>query len=280
MKLRFEWPSSRQPVTLSEGITAEQAIALDMSSGVFGPHNQVPEERDAVAFYWHFTRPVIRNLCSSYICLLDGVELHYGESQPLRVGSHLQVGHFKLEITSGDASTRDDKDFYPLFYTGNAWPAANKLPEVEDILPNGGSYINDLHYFNDVVAQGDSKDALKMLEIEYKRFLIWQEQSGHYYDNVGNQDAYIIKTDNHFDSVKECLKAKTLTECIVDRTFLMEKVWPDFESCDALDDIFAEEDKTDLLKSLSPEHIVAKGKYKVPELVFRDFHKIGLDSHY
>jgi len=25
---------------------------------------------------------------------------------------------------------------------------------------------------------------------------------------------------------------------------------------------------------------VAKGTYQVPELVFRDFHKIGLDSHY
>ncbi|KLG05273.1 T6SS protein Cts1F [Enterobacter cloacae subsp. cloacae] len=280
MKFRFIWPASHQVVTLPEEITAEQAIALDVSSGGFGPYNQVPEGHDAVAFYWHFTRPVIWNLCGNYICLLDGVELQYGESQPLRVGSHLQVGNFKLDIISGDANAQNEQDFCPLIYPDNAWQSANNLPEVEDILPNGGSYMNDLHCFNDVIVQGGSKDVLKTLETEYRRFLILREHSGQYYGNVGNQDAYIIKTDNNFDSLKEGVKKKTLTECIVDRTYLMEKVWPDFETGEALDDIFAEEEKIDLLKSLSPAHIVAKGKYRVPELVFRDFHKIGLDSHY
>ena len=280
MKFRFEWPVSRQPVTLQEGITAEWAIALAVSRGVLGPHSQLPEGQDAVAFYWHLTRPVMRNFCVSAICLLDGVELCYGESQPLRVGSHLQIGHFKLEVTTEEADALTHQGVLPFIGAESARQAADNIPEVEEILPNGGSYINDLHYFNNVIAHRNSHDVLKVLEIEYKRFLIWQEQGRHYYDNVSNEAAYLIKTDNQFDRVKESLKEKTLTECIVDRPFLMEKVWPDFENSGVLDDIFVEEEKVDLLKSLSPEHIVAKGTYQVPELVFRDFHKIGLDSHY
>ncbi len=280
MKLRFEWPVSRQPVTLQEGITADRAIVLEVSRGVFGPHSQVPEGQDAVAFYWHLTRPVMRNFCVNAICLLDGVELRYGESQPLRIGSHLQIGHFKLEMSTEEADALTHQGFSPFIGAENTWQAADKIPEVEEILPNGGSYINDLHYFNNVIAQRNSNDVLKMLEIEYKRFLIWQEQGRQYYDNVSNEAAYLIKTDNQFDRVNESLKEKTLTECIVDRSFLMEKVWPDFENSGIPDDIFVEEEKIDLLKSLSPEHIVAKGTYQVPELVFRDFHKIGLDSHY
>ncbi|QGG11050.1 TagK domain-containing protein [Enterobacter cancerogenus] len=280
MKFRFQWPTSRQPVSLQEGITADRAIALEVSSGVFGPHSQVPEGQDAVAFYWHLTRPVMRNFCVNAICLLDGVELCYGESQPLRVGSHLQAGHFRLEMSTDDDDALAHQELLPFIGADNTWQATDKIPEVEEILPNGGSYINDLHYFNNVIAQRNSDDVLKMLEIEYKRFLIWQEQGRQYFDNVSNEAAYLIKTDNQFDRVKECLKEKTLTECIVDRTFLMEKVWPDFESSGIAEDIFAEEEKIDLLKSLSPDPIVAKGMNQVPELVFRDFHKIGLDSHY
>lgn len=60
----------------------------------------------------------------------------------------------------------------------------------------------------------------------------------------------------------------------------MEKVWPDFETGESIDDFFQQDQKTDLLKALSPEYIMAKNKDRVPDLVFQDFYKVGLDSHY
>ncbi|MGN7973794.1 TagK domain-containing protein [Serratia sp. 22264] len=279
MNIHFEWPPSRQPIALLGNLTADNAAVLDVSSGVFGPHGNGAEQ-DTVAFYWHMARPVILNLCADLVCRLDGVELQYGSVHPLRDKSKIQVGHFKLVMTGGTDEV-DEQGFYQLIYPNGSWQAANKVPEVEEILPNGGNYINDLRYFNEVIlAQDKGEDVLKALEVEYKRFLIWWEQDGGYYGGGNELVNHIIKTDHRFDIIREKIKEKTLTECIVARDFLMEKVWSELDTGDHFDDIFSEEEKVDLLKSLSPEHITAKGKYTVPELVFQDFYKVGLDSHY
>ncbi|WP_271124118.1 TagK domain-containing protein [Dryocola boscaweniae] len=261
-------------------MTADNAAVLDVISGVFGPYDST-SGHDVVAFYWHMARPVMQNLCASHVCRLEGVELQYGSVHPLRHENNIQAGHFKLVISSSGAGELAEQAFYHLIYPDGSWDKANKLPEVEDILPNGGSYINDLHYFNEVVlAQDKSDDILKTLEVEYKRFLIWQELDGGHYQRMNHQENHIIKKDCRFDRIREQIKDKTLSECIVDRTFLMEKVWAELETGELPDDLFAEEEKIDILKTLSPEHIVAKGKYKVPELVFQDFYKVGLDSYY
>ena len=279
MNIQFEWPPSCAPVALPGNLTVNNAAVLDVVSGGFGPHDS-GNEQDAVAFYWDMARPVMLNLCANHVCRLDGFDLHYGSVHPLRDNSNIQVGHFKLVTTTGSDEV-DEAGFYELIYPNGAWLAANKITEVEDILPNGGNYINDLRYFSDVVmAQGKGNDVLKKLEVEYKRFLIWRELDGGHYDGISEHSENIIKTDHRFDSIREKIKEKTLTECIVAKDFLMEKVWPELEVGEHSNDIFNEEDKVELLKALSPEHIVAKGKYKVPELVFQDFYKVGLDSHY
>lgn len=221
------------------------------------------------------------NLCQSHVCLLEGSEVEYGRCQPLSNKNQLQVGHFKLSFISNDSNDVDEQTFYRLIYPGVAWQSADKVPEVEEILPNGGHYINDLRYFNDVIlAQDNGSDVLKTLEVEYKRFLIWREQDGGYSGGMAHNANYIIKTDRRFDDVREQIKGKTLTECIVANDFLMEKVWPELERGEMAEEIFSEEEKTDLLLALSPEHIAAKGKTTVPELVFQDFYKVGLDSYY
>jgi hypothetical protein len=280
VNIQFEWPASRLPVALDRHLTAENAAVFDVAGGGFGSL-PAPQGQDTVAFYWHLARPVLLNLCASCVCRLDGRELQYGSIQPLRDKSKIQAGHFKLVMAASGDSEADGQTLQRLIYPDGGWRAANKMPEVEEILPNGGNFINDLRYFNDVVlAQDKGDDVLKTLEVEYKRFLIWQELDGGYYDGVAGQASHIIKTDSRFDRVREQIKEKTLTECIVAREFLMEKVWPELEAGDPTDDIFSEEEKTDLLTALSPEHIVAKSKYKVPELVFQDFYKVGLDTHY
>lgn len=280
MKIQFEWPALRQPVELDKRLTAENSAVLDVVSGDFAITNSRPE-RDVVAFYWHLSRPVIVNLCVEHLCSLDSVELKYGSVHSLRPGSKIQAGHFKLSLARESDVETEEQTFYQLIYPGSDLQASNKIPEVEEVLPNGGSNINDLHYFNELaLAEDKGNDILKRLEAEYKYFLIWQKQGRGEYHDVSQYEKYTIKTDDRFDRIREQVKGKTLTECIIARDFLMEKVWPDFETGESFDDFFQQEEKTDLLKALSPEYIVAKNKDRVPELVFQDFYKVGLDSHY
>ncbi|MGY8619825.1 TagK domain-containing protein [Pantoea agglomerans] len=280
MNIQFEWPASRPAVALPRNLTAETAAVFDVASGSFGIHN-AHLGQDAVSFYWHLSRPMMLNLCLNHVCLLNESEVPYGASQQLNDKSQLQIGHFKLVLISNDRNDVDDQTFYRLIYPDVVWQPADNLPEIEDILPNGGQYINDLRFFNDaILAQNNGNDVLKTLEVEYKRFLIWREQDGGYTGGMDMHADYIIKTDLRFDEVKEKSKGKTLTECIVAKDFLMEKVWSELEYGETAYDIFCEEEKIDLLRALSPEHIAAKGNNTVPELVFQEFNKVGLDSYY
>ncbi|MGD8107653.1 TagK domain-containing protein [Pantoea sp. FN0302] len=280
MNIQFEWPASREAMSISRNLTADNAVTFDAVNGNFNDHNS-HLGHDAVIFYWRMARPVMLSLCASHVCYLDGIEVSYGSVHPLREASKIQVGHFKLVIVGEGNDEIDDQSFFRLIYPNGVWQTSDKLPEVENILPNGGSYVNDLRYFNDVIlAQNKGDDILKMLELEYKRFLIWQEQDSGCFDGTSHQTSHIFKKDYRFERIREQLKDKTLTECVVDRTFLMEKVWPELEQGEQWDELFGEEEKSDLLRSLSPEHIVAKSRYQVPELVFQDFYKVGLDTYY
>jgi len=280
VKIHFEWPASRPGIVLDESLTEDNALALNVNNGVFGPHTP-QEARDVIVFYRHMNRAVLLNLCAERLCCLDGVEIAYGRTHPLHHGNEIQAGHFKLSVVVNGDKAADEQSFYRLIYPDKSWERADKVPEVEEILPNGGNIINDLRYFNDVVlAQDRGNDVLKTLEVEYKRFLIWREQEGASYTALNHQDNHILKTDLRFDAIREQIKGKTLTECIIDKPFLMEKVWPELNVDRLPDDIFVDDEKHDILEALSPEHFVSKGKNKLPELVFQDFYKVGLDSHY
>lgn len=280
MIIQFEWPASRKPVSISRNLTADNAVAFDAVNGDFDAHNS-HLGHDAVVFFWHMARPVMQSLCTSHVCSLDGIEVSYGSVHPLREANKIQVGHFKLVMAGGVNDELDEQSFFRLIYPNGVWQASDKIPDVENILPNGGNYINDLRYFNDVIlAQDRGDDILKTLEVEYKRFLIWQEQDNGYFGGTAHQAHHILKTDSRFEQIREQIKDKTLTECVIAKDFLMEKIWPELEQGAQWDELFGEEEKSDLLRALSPEHIVAKGKNQVPELVFKDFCKVGLDSYY
>lgn len=277
MNIHFEWPARRQPFSLKRYLTLDNAATFDVMSGIFNAHN-AHIGSDAVVFYWHMSRLVILNLCTSCVCRLDDSELAYGSVHPLREASRIQAGHFKMRIVSKDFTERALNHSVDCY---EDWQINSPPPEVEEILPNRGNYINDLRYFNDVIlAQDKGDDILKTLEVEYKRFLIWQEQDGGQFSNFTRQEKRIFKTDSHFEKIRDRIKEKTLTECIMDSNFLLEKALLELGLEEQWSDIFAEEEKTDLLHALSPELSVAKGRYKVPELVFQDISKVGLDSYY
>lgn len=272
VNVHFEWPASRQPLEIARRLTAEAPLRLYVDREPGG---------DYVAFFREGERPVMLNRCVYSTCRQGEAELAFDSITPLYPKSRIQVGHFRLAFTAGDSESAGLPPLASLVAPASRWLGAEKLPEVEEILPNGGSYINDQRYFNDIVlARDNGGDVLKMLEVEYKRFLIWQEQGvGDF--NPGPATAEpIIRTDDRFERVREQTKDKTLTECIIDSAFLMEKLWPELEAGELSDDLFAVDEKSDLLRLLSPDHAVAKRKFNVPELVFRDLRKTGLDTYY
>lgn len=276
MRIQFVWPAGWRALDLEPSLTLENAAVFDVISGQFNVQN-TPPSQDTVAFYWYMTRPMMMNLCEEAVCLLDGIEVAYGSIHPLREASSVQAGHFQLLLSH---DYQDPDEFIPL----REPLLATVPPEIEEILPNAGNCVNDLRYVNDVIAAKDKgDDILKTLEVEYKRFLIWQEQGqGELSDHHARLDGYIIKTDSRFDQIREQIKEKTLTECIVDSHFLIEKVWAELDPDDRWSEFFIEDKKIDLLHALSPELSIAKNKPRAPvsELIFHDVSKAGLDSYY
>ena len=265
--LHFTWPAASRPLMLNRQLTELAPLLLDPCRAGAALAAAPPPE-DTVAFYWQAGRAVMKNLCTHYLCSLNGNALAYGSVSALHPGSCIQIGHCRL-LLAQPASEVDDA------------PAHGQLPEVEEILPNGGSYLNDRRYFNDVILARDSGgDVLKSLEVEYKRFLIWQEQGGADFSAFQSSGETRVKTDDRFEQVREQTRYKTLTECILDRAYLMEKVWPELEGNDAPEALFIADEQRDLLRLLSPEQAIAKKTFSVPELVFQDLRRPGLDTWY
>lgn len=186
-----------------------------------------------------------------------------------------------LSLMAGAEADRELNLFDEGVLYESIFPEEDNLPELEDILPNGGHDFNDLRYVSDVILANDpGVDILKSLAIEYKRFMLWNERDEKCHNGFSQQHPHTFRKDNHFDSINEDLKDKTLTECLLDQPFLMEKIWPEL-NCDAVDDnIFSTEEKIDILSSLLPDDIIRKSHQRVSEMILRDLYKVGLDSNY
>lgn len=279
VNIHFEWPPRRQPVSLVRNLIQGNATTFDVIAGAFDVHS-AHAGHDAIMFYWHMTRLVMMNLCTRCVCRLDDADVAYGSVLPLRESSRIQAGHFKMSVISDTQLAHNEPLSYGS-YSDDSWGAGSKIHDAEGILPNKGNYINDLRYLNNVIPTSDKDaDILKMLAVEYKRFLIWQEQDNGGVIDVHPQKTRIIRTDAHFEHIRETIKEKTLTECIVDSHSLIEKALTELGMDEQWNELFTEEGKTDLLHALSPELSVAQGRDNVSELVFQDLRKIGLDTHY
>ncbi|TBL70810.1 TagK domain-containing protein [Hafnia alvei] len=280
MNIQFEWPMSGKLFPLPRDLTADKAAVFDVIKGAFSSLDSHTNQ-DVVAFYWHMARPVMINLCTNYVCNLDGAEVLYGAVQPLHEASEIQIGHFKLLMARSSGWESDASSLYRLINSNDENQMLDSIHDIEDLLPNCANYLNDIRYFNEVtLEQGRGDDILKTLEVEYKRFLIWQEQNGNMFNEWNQNNIHRIKVDHKFDMAREQAKNKTLTECIIDGGSLMEKIWSELEQGEQWNELFIQDEKPDLLRVLSPEHIVAKIKNNVPELIVHDQSKISLNSYY
>ncbi len=275
MQLLMTWPATGTAFTLSEAHSVDRPACFNVLSGTFGDAQPV----DAVWFYVTAGGPVIFNRCQTFVCRVDSAEVAEGQRHPLRKGSIIQLGHFTFEVTD---SPEQQTLLHSILNLQTADEKAGCIvPEVEDILPSGGHYTGDLHYFNEGVGSDEVEaDVLKSLEVEYKKFLIWGEQSRNFFDDNAVLNNKLSGSDAYFDAVREEMKAKTLTECIIEAPSLIDRVWDELKIGESYDELLCEEEKPDILKALAPENIASREEQPVPELVFQDLYKIGLDSLY
>lgn len=278
MQLLMTWPATGSAFTLNEAHSVDHPACFNMLSGRFGDAEPV----DAVWFYLTAGGAVIFNTCQTFICLVDGVEVAEGQRQLLRQGSLIQLGHFTFEvIASAEQAVQESLLHSILDLQTDEEKASYIVPEVEAILPNGGHYTGDFRYFNDVVEADEAEtDVLKKLEVEYKKFLIWGEQNRKFFDDNNGVNNKLSGSDAYFEAIREEMKARTLTECIIEAPSLIDKVWEELKIAESYDELLCEEEKPDILKALAPDNIASHEKQSVPELVFQDLYKIGLDSLY
>lgn len=265
------WPDNQPAFSLEERYGKENAVCFDPQSGKFS-------ETGSSEVAWFYTTaggPMIFNTCTDLLCLVDDRVVAEGERCLLRLNSAIQLGHYAFKISADNEAP----PHYLLFEADTGREKADLIvPEVEDILPNGGHYTGDYRYPNDAAAE-TATDILKMLEAEYKKFLIWGEQNRHFATEQPTLTR-LPDCDDYFEAVREEMKAKTLTECLIQTPSLIDKVWQELQVEGGEEALIFAEEKTDILKLLAPENVASKEKPPVPELVFQDLCKPGLDSPY
>lgn len=280
MQLIMTWPIADKPVQLTGSLTREQAIFFCAERGVFGV-SSVGEVNNVAYFYQSPTGPVIFNANEIFTCLIDDEPIEFGQTKVLRYGATLQAGHFKFKTFAAEGHLAENG-------TDNSWldlsslnDNAEIIPQLEEILPDAGHYTGDLRYFNEITAASDAQgDILKKLEIEYKKFIVWGDQGHDYFSMKAASPVKISPQEDFFYENNRLMKSKTVTECIIQAPSLIEKVWQDLEGIPPLDNLEGEEEKQDILKSLAPENLISRVKTNVPELMFQEMYKSGLDSVY
>lgn len=279
MLLVLTSPYMTQQFRLDKSIAAENAVYFSLETGEFSPHS-MGDGHHEVRFYWHALEPKIVNHSCDFICLVNGKPLNVGECHLLSFGTEIQFGEFSIMAERVTAQQAEDSFVDNLLMPmGSAELGEIDLPAIEDLLSHGGHYISYFDAADEALLYGQQEpDVLKRLEMEYKRFLLWGEQSREFLEKDQQQTTKLSANDEFLDNIRDRVKDKTLTECILDSGGLIDKVTQElsllnyFETPD-------DDEKIDLLKALAPEHIITKEKNSVPSLMFQELYKLGLDSH-
>ncbi|MGQ8775424.1 TagK domain-containing protein [Serratia sp. NA_112.1] len=259
----MDWPWQGVNHRLREFLAPEQADFFCLRQGKFV--DEKPEgRRGFLRFGWSDPDCVMTCHSDEYQSVIDFQHLQPGVAYPLRMGMVIQVGHFRFRVTSISESTPpllDDPD----------------LPDLDTLLMHGGHYtpweVSDLSAITEKI-QGD---VLKQLGSEYKRYLLWGDQSRTFTSQDVQQKNSLPAHDSYLEHVIQSSKNKTLSECIFNEGSLIERVLTELMALDQAEII--EEKQPDILIELAPEHLSRIERWDVSELLYRELYKLGLDSH-
>ncbi|WP_202302730.1 TagK domain-containing protein [Dryocola clanedunensis] len=153
------------------------------------------------------------------------------------------------------------------------------VPEVEEVLSYAGHHLTGMSDTENAFAEEiKESDLLKDLAQEYKNFLVWGEQYRTFYAKQNDQQLNFASEDRYFDEIRESMKQKTLTECILESTALIDKACAEIELMHHIDEELFEEQQLDILRALAPENYVSQEKERIPALLLQEFYKPGIDT--
>lgn len=279
MLLVLTWPRMSQQLQIDESVTHEKPVYFNIEKGEFAPQS-MGDGYDEVQFYWDVPQPVMVNNSHDMVCTINGKQLAPGEHHPLPLGAEINFGYFVIttQKATKDVSNPHFIDNLTLLEQPSAFDTPD-VPAIEDILTHGGYYVSYLDDLNaDHVYGPQGPDILKSLELEYKRFLMWGEQGKQFSASAAPQKTKLSANDGFLENVRDSVRNKTVTECILDSSGLIDEVTRQLNIIDGVETA-TDEDKQDILKALAPEHILTKEKNSVPALVFQELYKLGLNSH-
>ncbi|WP_148661037.1 TagK domain-containing protein [Serratia inhibens] len=263
MQLQMDWPRKGLHHRLREFLAPEQADFFCLQQGKFV--NEKPEGRQGfLRFCWNAPDCVMVCHSDEYQGVIDFQHLQPGVAYPLRLGMVIQVGHFRFSVTPVSDST------LPLL-------GDSDLPDLDTLLMHGGHYTPWEAPDLSVIAEQIQGDVLKQLGSEYKRYLLWGDQSRNFISQDVQQENPLPAHDSYLEHVIKSSKNKTLSECIFNEGSLIERVLTELMSLDQAEII--EEKQPDILTALAPEHLSRIERWDVSELLYRELYKLGLDSH-
>ncbi len=276
LQLMLSWPPGHQVATLDETVSRAYPLWFDAITGRFSADR--PSQPAPVLQFYFLGAEALVSLVSkesgALRCLLDGQPLIAGHPTSLTASSVLQAGCFRLEVMSVKEQA--------LFSGSNSYDHYHDEapPELDDLIGQSGYYTPWLLPDTVCVAGEElNNDILKQLAQEYKRYLTWGDLRRSYTVNSdANKQELRLKTmDCLPEIVSDDIKSRTLTECILNKSALMDKVMAELMSIQLQE--WPDDNKvTELLLALAPEQSVRVKKRTLSELIQREQHKPGLGS--
>ncbi|HCM62029.1 MAG TPA: hypothetical protein DIT05_05705 [Morganella sp. (in: Bacteria)] len=273
MLLHFNWPTRKGSVKLTEQNTIDNPVIINAFTANVSLQSRSDQDTD-VLFYYTNTGPVLQNTCQDLVCFVNKQQVPFGTKVRLIYGSTVQIGHFSLSFVAAENSQ-----------SASVIEALTELTptkvdfssiEIHEILPQGAGFISMEYASEESRKNGD---ALKKLEVEYKKFLLWGEIDSLQNEDSTAQEAKLTTDDDgSFDSLCEQIKDLNLTECIFETSAFMERVWRELSTMEEVDLTQDEHEDYDILRMLAPDGIIPYAKDSVSSLVSKELYKLGLDS--
>lgn len=274
MELMVTWPERPGIFTLDEKFVPENPAKFCPVQGTLIADDVVDNDQ-TVHFYWMLSIPVIVNRSREYLCRVDARTLPFGQALPLKAGMEIQIGHYQLQTQQGLSLHSSDEARLKRAFSSAIAGHIDEIPELTDLLPHMGHHIAWHESLQDISYESNP---LKTLANEYKNVVLWGEQSRTADVQSQNRKKSWSPESNQFITLREKMRSKTVTDCILDSPFLMEKVFSELELSKQGDLLLAEEPKHDILQLVAPSHLNRRSVSSIPSLMLQEFYKAGLDT--
>lgn len=265
MQLQMNWPSCGLRFPIPEAASRERAAIFCLTQHAY-VDLPAPGSEGQITLWWEQQDLLINVQTETYVALIDGRLLSQGETCRLQLGQQLQIGMLAFTVIAVDEGIAT--------FIGQS-TKGNQLPELTELLNHGGYYSP---WHSEVKSVTDSSDVLQSLRAEYKRYLLWGEQTQHYSSSPAHSESRLPEEDTYLEQMIDSVEDKTLAECILNSDKrLIERVITELMAIDYQEE--PQPEPVDILNVLAPENFSSIARHQTSELLYRELYKLGLDSH-